>query len=83
MFLTLRNTNGLYEGLPSTPTLERIPMLSGFYKTQFPVWQYLNQPLFHQAYPLILNPKRFWHHYRVELLERCLVTRWKSQKSCE
>ncbi len=49
-------------------------------KNQFPVWQYLNQPLFLEAYPLILSPRRFWNHYRVELLERCLLRCSESQE---
>ncbi|BAY59094.1 hypothetical protein NIES2135_59700 [Leptolyngbya boryana NIES-2135] len=49
-------------------------------KPRFPVWQYLNQPLFHLAYPLILNPRRYWFHYRVELLERCFMQDLESQE---
>jgi len=49
-------------------------------KPRFPMWQYLNQPLFHLAYPLILNPRRYWYHYRVELLERCLMQSCESQE---
>jgi hypothetical protein len=49
-------------------------------KLQFPVWQYLKQPLFLETYPLILSPRRFVYHYRVELLERCLI---RSSDSCE
>ncbi|TWH54980.1 hypothetical protein CAL7102_03074 [Dulcicalothrix desertica PCC 7102] len=37
---------------------------------RFPVWQYLNQPLLGEKSP-ILNPRRFAHVYRVELLQRC------------
>jgi hypothetical protein len=52
-------------------------------KPRFPVWQYLNQHLFHLAYPLILNPRRYWFHYRVELLERCLMQDCESQERKE
>jgi hypothetical protein len=55
-------------------------MLSALYKLQFPVWQYLNQPLFQDARPLILSPQRFSYHYRIELLERCLVRSCESQE---
>ncbi|HIK14540.1 MAG TPA: hypothetical protein IGS53_04505 [Leptolyngbyaceae cyanobacterium M33_DOE_097] len=44
----------------------------GKIKTQFPVWLYLNQPLFQPHSNTILNPRRFWYRYRVSLLERCL-----------
>ncbi len=47
-------------------------MLSNLLKFKFPLWQYLNQPLSEQTYPLVLNPRRFGLLYRVELLERCL-----------
>ncbi|WP_460201994.1 hypothetical protein [Scytonema sp. NUACC21] len=38
---------------------------------KFPLWQYLNQPLMDPKVKLVLNPRRFARHYRVELLERC------------
>ncbi|MBD1844659.1 hypothetical protein H6F89_14895 [Cyanobacteria bacterium FACHB-63] len=49
-------------------------------KLQFPLWQYLNQPLFHIACPLILNPRRYSYYYRVALLERCLMQGCESQE---
>ncbi|MGI0494935.1 hypothetical protein ACN4EG_24385 [Alkalinema pantanalense CENA528] len=39
---------------------------------KFPIWHYLNQPLFENAYIPVLNPRRFWYIYQVEFLERCL-----------
>ncbi|WP_181256825.1 hypothetical protein [Merismopedia glauca] len=39
---------------------------------KFPIWQFLNQELFNQETPLILNPYRFRYVYRINLLERCL-----------
>lgn len=39
---------------------------------KFPIWHYLNQPLFETAYIPVLNPRRFWYIYQVEFLERCL-----------
>ncbi|MGB8702030.1 MAG: hypothetical protein WCD18_21650 [Thermosynechococcaceae cyanobacterium] len=39
---------------------------------RFPVWQFLNQPVFHPDVKLILSPKTFWDHYRIDFLERCL-----------
>ncbi len=38
---------------------------------EFPLWQYLNQPLFSANTKLVLSPRRFAHLHRVELLERC------------
>ena len=38
----------------------------------FPLWRYLNQPIFEAASTPVINPKRFWYVYRVEFLERCL-----------
>ncbi|PSB19767.1 hypothetical protein C7B65_10800 [Phormidesmis priestleyi ULC007] len=47
-------------------------MLSNLLKFDFPLWQYLNQPLGERTYPVVLNPRRFRCIHRVELLERCL-----------
>jgi hypothetical protein len=41
-------------------------------KLQFPLWPFLNQPLFHPKFKVVLNPKRFQQLYRMQLLERCL-----------
>jgi len=48
-------------------------------KIQFPLWQYLNQPVFSSTTKLILNPRQFQYFYRVETLERCLVIEYDSQ----
>ncbi|HEY9699388.1 MAG TPA: hypothetical protein V6D10_19170 [Trichocoleus sp.] len=40
-------------------------------KIQFPVWQYLNQPILDPKHPLILNPHRFWRRHQIRYLERC------------
>ncbi|MBD6618408.1 hypothetical protein FNW02_21920 [Komarekiella sp. 'clone 1'] len=40
-------------------------------KIKFPLWQYLNQPLFSYDAKLILNPHRFASMWRLQLLERC------------
>nr|WP_242038929.1 hypothetical protein [Anabaena lutea] len=42
-------------------------------KIQFPLWHYLNQPLFSRDTKLIWNPHRFALVWRIELLERCLA----------
>ncbi|MDH6060508.1 hypothetical protein NWP17_08665 [Chrysosporum bergii ANA360D] len=41
-------------------------------KIKFPLWEYLNQPLFSRNSQLELNPRRFAHSWRIRLLERCL-----------
>ncbi|MDX2099042.1 MAG: hypothetical protein SFW36_14795 [Leptolyngbyaceae cyanobacterium bins.59] len=38
---------------------------------QFPIWQFLDQPLFDPTRKPILNPQRFWRAYQIRLLERC------------
>ncbi len=38
---------------------------------RFPLWPYLNQPVFSRTYTTILNPWRFRQLYQVQLLERC------------
>ncbi|MEH1985324.1 MAG: hypothetical protein V7K53_23480 [Nostoc sp.] len=40
-------------------------------KIKFPLWQYLNQPLFSRDTKLVLNPQRFVLIWRLQLLERC------------
>nr|WP_071588900.1 hypothetical protein [Fischerella sp. FACHB-380] len=40
-------------------------------KLKFPLLQYLNQPLFSSNTKLVLNPRRFAHLYRIELLKKC------------
>ncbi|ESA33584.1 hypothetical protein N836_21120 [Leptolyngbya sp. Heron Island J] len=37
----------------------------------FPLWQYLNQPLWDKACPAILNPHQYWLHYKTAYLDRC------------
>jgi hypothetical protein len=45
---------------------------------QFPVWQFLKQPLFEAHYNPILNPARFWNLYQIDFLERCLDREFES-----
>ncbi|HEY9851618.1 MAG TPA: hypothetical protein V6D28_19260 [Leptolyngbyaceae cyanobacterium] len=49
------------------------------HQIKFPIWQYLNQPLFSSTTKLVLNPSRFWFLYRVQLLERCLNKAYSSE----
>ncbi len=39
--------------------------------SNFPLWQFLQQPVFSSKKRLILNPRQFEVAYRIELLERC------------
>ncbi len=45
------------------------PMADKHHKIKFPLWQYLNQPLFNRD--LELNPRRFAYSWRVGMLKRC------------
>ena len=38
----------------------------------FPIWQYLNQPLWDSDLPFILNPTEYWRRYQQHYLKRCL-----------
>jgi hypothetical protein len=46
-------------------------MISKPNKDSFPLWQFLNQPLFDAQNPVVLHPQRFWHLYKVRHLESC------------
>ncbi len=48
-------------------------------KIKFPLWQYLNQPVFSSATKLVLNPRDFGYIYRVQILERCWDKEYDSQ----
>lgn len=37
----------------------------------FPLWQYLNQPLWDKTRPAALNPFEYWHRYKIWHLNRC------------
>jgi hypothetical protein len=41
------------------------------HKIKFPLWQYLNQPLFSRDFKLELNPRCFAHSWRIGMLKRC------------
>ena len=41
-------------------------------RMKFPLWHYLNQPLWHQAYPVVLNPREYWYRHNIRYLNRCL-----------
>jgi len=48
-------------------------MISKSSLMNFPLWQFLQQPLFSSNTQLILNPRRFESFYRIQYLERCWV----------
>lgn len=37
----------------------------------FPFWQYLDQPLWDNSHPFVLNPVDYWRQYRRQYLKRC------------
>ncbi|MEB3337704.1 MAG: hypothetical protein VKJ46_09595, partial [Leptolyngbyaceae bacterium] len=45
----------------------------------FPLWQFLNQPVFSSTSRLILNPRQFWYVYRIQLLKRCWAKNFESE----
>ncbi|WP_082065344.1 hypothetical protein [Aliterella atlantica] len=48
-------------------------MPSPYSPINFPLWQFLQQPVFSAETKLILNPRQFEYLYRIELLERCFA----------
>jgi hypothetical protein len=46
----------------------------------FPLWKFLNQPLFNRHIPLVLNPKRFWNLYQINFLEHCLQITYRPEE---
>ncbi|MEM9484658.1 MAG: hypothetical protein AAGA83_13315 [Cyanobacteria bacterium P01_F01_bin.116] len=38
---------------------------------KFPLWQYLQQPVFSRQYKTILSPFKFWQSHNIQHLERC------------
>jgi hypothetical protein len=46
-------------------------MNSPFKSNRFPVWQYLNQPLFDPEIEFKLSPSQFWRQYQIQFLDRC------------
>jgi hypothetical protein len=48
---------------------------------RFPVWKFLNQPLFETDYQPILSPGRFWRLHQIEFLERCLEREAQAKRS--
>ncbi|MBD2091479.1 hypothetical protein H6F67_16670 [Microcoleus sp. FACHB-1515] len=55
-------------------------MASNPNKNFFPLWQFLNQRILDAQAPVILNPRRFWHVYRINHLERCLSCAFRPEE---
>ncbi|MDD1434171.1 hypothetical protein MEO93_24100 [Dolichospermum sp. ST_sed3] len=55
-------------------------MTPKYTKIKFPLWQYLNQPLFSHDIQLVLSPQRFALLWRIQLLERCWSKKCASGK---
>jgi hypothetical protein len=47
---------------------------------QFPLWPYLNQPVFSRSRKPTLNPWRFWYTYRIQYLERCWLKEYRPEE---
>ncbi|MEM9907338.1 MAG: hypothetical protein AAF921_20175 [Cyanobacteria bacterium P01_D01_bin.44] len=45
----------------------------------FPLWQYLNQPLWDSARPPTLSPFKYWQWYKVQRLNRCFKSHFLEQ----
>ncbi|NJO42059.1 MAG: hypothetical protein HC769_20345 [Cyanobacteria bacterium CRU_2_1] len=54
-------------------------MISSTFNIRFPIWKYLNQPIFDAKTPLVLNPNRFWYAHQVQYLERCWLTTFRPE----
>ncbi|MEO0532521.1 MAG: hypothetical protein AAF215_01470 [Cyanobacteria bacterium P01_A01_bin.123] len=44
----------------------------------FPLWQYLNQPLWDSSNPPIFNPVQYWQRYKMEQFDHAL--NWQNYK---
>ncbi|WP_346293362.1 hypothetical protein [Sphaerothrix gracilis] len=45
----------------------------------FPLWQYLNQPLWSRHRAAILNPRKYWQRYQRQYLNGCLSNAFLEQ----
>lgn len=50
---------------------------------RFPLWPYLNQPVFNRYHRTIYNPRSFWSTYRISFLERCWLREYCPKKTFE
>jgi hypothetical protein len=47
---------------------------------RFPIWKYLNQPVFSRLYKTRFNPRTFWRCHRIQYLERCWSKEFKPEE---
>lgn len=47
---------------------------------RFPLWSYLNQPLFERSSATLLNPRRYWNRHQILHLERCWDSAFQPKK---
>ncbi|NJO10418.1 MAG: hypothetical protein HC873_13000 [Leptolyngbyaceae cyanobacterium SL_1_1] len=47
----------------------------------FPIWQYLKQPVFSATYKTILNPGRFWRSHQISHLKKCWDKAYRSEEN--
>jgi hypothetical protein len=47
-------------------------MFSRSKKIRFPLWKFLNQPVFNPDVKTVFNPRVFWRLHMNEVLKRCL-----------
>jgi hypothetical protein len=47
---------------------------------RFPLWSYLNQPVFNKQCKAVYNPWRFWYTYQVRFLERCWLRDYRPEE---
>jgi hypothetical protein len=47
---------------------------------RFPIWKFLNQPLFDPQMPVVLDPGLFWRLYQVQYLRRCWDSNYRPEK---
>ena len=55
-------------------------MAPKYRRVRFPLWLYLNQPLFDPNSKAVINPYRFWNLYQIRYLERCLERQYRPEE---
>lgn len=65
---------------PTVYTPIYLDMIFNPLKCRFPLWKYLNQPVFDPQSPLVLNPNQFWQRHQIEYLERCWIRAFRPEE---
>jgi hypothetical protein len=47
---------------------------------QFPLWQYLCQPVGRRDRKLVVHPMKFWHIQKVHFIERCWIMAYSPEE---